>query len=60
MPNYHTLRQEIEQDLSDRVTNDWLEEAEARDLDLTSGKVIGYRASQVFADLSDYLKNLED
>jgi|NOAtaT_6_FD_contig_31_2326673_length_298_multi_2_in_0_out_0_1 hypothetical protein len=33
------------------VENDWLEEAEARDYDLTSGEVIGYPASQVFADL---------
>ncbi|ELS33781.1 MAG: addiction module protein [Pseudanabaena sp. Salubria-1] len=33
------------------VENDWLEEAEARDHDLTSGEVIGYPASQVFADL---------
>ncbi len=33
------------------VDNDWLEEAEARDHDLTSGEVIGYPASQVFADL---------
>ncbi|MEI6063631.1 MAG: addiction module protein [Pseudanabaena sp. ELA748] len=33
------------------VENDWLEEAEARDRDLTSGEVIGYPASQVFADL---------
>jgi len=41
------------------VENEWLEEAEARDRDLTSGKVIGYESSQVFADLSDYLKNLE-
>lgn len=51
MSNYRALRQEIEQDLSDRITNDWLEEAEARDHDLTSGEVIGYPASQVFADL---------
>ncbi len=58
--HYLALRQEVEQDLSDRITNDWLEEAEARDRDLTSGKVIGYAASQVFADLHDYLKNLED
>jgi hypothetical protein len=58
--HYLALRQEIEQDLSDRITNDWLEEAEARDRDLTSGEVIGYPASQVFADLNDYLKNLED
>jgi len=28
---YLSLRQEIEQHLSDRITNDWLEEAEARD-----------------------------
>jgi len=28
--------------------------------DLTSGEVIGYPASQVFADLGNYLKNLED
>ena len=33
------------------VENDWLEEAEARDHDLTSGEVTGYPASQVFADL---------
>ncbi|MBD2152844.1 addiction module protein [Pseudanabaena sp. FACHB-1277] len=33
------------------IENDWLEEAEARDHDLTSGEVIGYPASQVFADL---------
>ncbi|NCS36188.1 MAG: DUF1957 domain-containing protein [Microcystis aeruginosa G11-01] len=33
------------------VENDWLEEVEARDNDLTSGEVIGYPASQVFADL---------
>jgi len=58
--HYLALRQEIEQDLSDRITNDWLEEAEARDHDLTSGEVIGYESSQVFADLRDYLKNLED
>ncbi len=58
MSNYRALRQEIEQNLSDRITNDWLEEAETRDL--TSGEVIGYPASQVFADLHDYLKNLED
>jgi hypothetical protein len=58
--HYLALRQEIEQDLSFQNTNDWLEEAEARDRDLTSGEVIGYPASQVFADLHDYLKNLED
>ena len=58
--HYLALRQEVEQDLSDRITNDWLEEAEARDRDLTSGEAIGYPASQVFADLNDYLKNLED
>ena len=58
--HYLALRQEIEQDLSDQITNDWLEEAEARDRDLTSGEVIGYPASQVFADFGDYLKNLED
>ena len=57
---YLALRQEIEQDLSDRIKNDWLEEAEARDRDLTSGEAIGYPASQVFADLHDYPKNLED
>lgn len=57
MSNYRALSQEIERDL---ITNDWLEEAEARDLDLTSGEVIGYPASQVFADLRGYLKNLED
>ena len=33
------------------IENDWLEEAEARDHELTSGEVIGYPASQVFADL---------
>jgi hypothetical protein len=33
------------------VENDWLEEAEARDYDLTSGKVIGYPASQIFVAL---------
>ena len=60
MSNYRALRQEIEQHLSDRITNDWLEEAEARDHDLTSGEVIGCPASQVFTDLHDYLKNLED
>ncbi len=60
MSNYRALRQEIEQDLSDQITNDWLEEAEARDRDLTSGEAIGYPASQVFADLHDYLKKLED
>lgn len=60
MSNYRALRQEIEQDLSDRITNEWLEEAEARDRDLTSGKVLGYPASQVFAELHDYFKNLED
>ncbi|MFN5137004.1 MAG: hypothetical protein ACK5HK_02005 [Pseudanabaena sp.] len=60
MSNYRALRQELEQDLSDRITNDWLEEAEARDRDLTSGEAIGYPASQVFADLHDYLENLED
>jgi hypothetical protein len=60
MSNNRALRQEIEQDLSDQITNDWLEEAEARDSDLTSGKVIAYPTSQVFADLNDYLKNLED
>ena len=37
------------------VENDWLEEAEARDHDLTSGEVIGYPASQVFADLRTFL-----
>jgi hypothetical protein len=60
MSNYRALRQEIEELLSDRITNDWLEEAEARDLDLTSGEVIGSPASKVFGDLNDYLKNLED
>jgi hypothetical protein len=60
MSNYLALRQEIEQHLSDQITNDWLEEAEARDRDLTSGEVIGYSASRVFADLNSYLKNLED
>ncbi|MCA2951360.1 hypothetical protein [Microcystis sp. M112S1] len=60
MSDYHALRQEIEQDLNDRITNDWLEEAEARVNDLTSGEVVGYPASQVFADLHDYLENLED
>jgi hypothetical protein len=54
------LRNRLEQDLSDRITNDWIEETEARDRDLTTGEVIGYPASQIFADLSDYLKNLED
>jgi hypothetical protein len=49
--HYRALHQEIEQDLSDRIANDWLEEVEARDRDLTSGEVIGYPASQVFADL---------
>ena len=44
MSNYRALRQEIEQDLSDRITSDWLEEAEARDHDLTSGEVIGYES----------------
>jgi hypothetical protein len=34
------------------VENDWLEEAEARDHDLTSGEVIGYPASQVFTSVS--------
>jgi hypothetical protein len=58
--HYLALRQEVQQNLSDRITNDWLEEAEARDRDLTSGEAIGYPASQVFADLNDYLKNLED
>jgi hypothetical protein len=58
--HYLALRQEVEQDLSDKLTNDWLEEAEARDRDLTSGEVIGYPASQVFGDLHNYLKNLED
>lgn len=58
MSNYRALYQEIEQDLIDRITNDWLEEVEAPDL--TSGEVIGYPASQVLADLHDYLKNLED
>jgi hypothetical protein len=53
MSNYRALRQEIEQDLSDRITNDWLEEAEARDRDLTSGEAIGYPASQVFTDLNE-------
>ena len=57
--HYLALRQEVEQQLSNQITNDWLEEAEARDHDLTSSKVIGYESSQVFADLSDYLKNLE-
>jgi hypothetical protein len=57
--HYLALRQEVEQHLSNQITNDWLEKAEARDHDLTSGKVIGYESSQVFADLSDYLKNLE-
>ena len=57
---YLALRQEVEQDLSDRITNKWLEEAEARDRDLTSGEVIGSPASKVFGDLNDYLKNLED
>jgi hypothetical protein len=33
------------------VENEWLEESEARDHDLTSGEVIGYPASQLFADL---------
>jgi hypothetical protein len=33
------------------IENDWLEEVEARDHDLTSGEVIGSPASQVFADL---------
>ncbi|MEA5485779.1 MULTISPECIES: hypothetical protein [Pseudanabaena] len=60
MSNYRALRQEIEELLSDRITNGWLEEVEARDRDLTSGEVIGYPARQVFADLHDYLKNLED
>jgi hypothetical protein len=58
--HYLALRQEVEQDLSDQITNDWLEEAEARVNDLTSGEVVGYPASQVFADLHDYLENLED
>lgn len=54
--HYLALRQEIEQDLSDRITNDCLEEAEARDRDLTSGEAIGYPASQVFADLATISK----
>jgi proline dehydrogenase len=58
MSNYLALHQEIEQHLSDQITNDWLEESKTRD-HLTSGEVIGYEASQVFADLSDYLKSLE-
>jgi hypothetical protein len=58
--HYLALRLELEQQLSDQVTNDWLEEAEARDRDLTSGEVIGCESIQVFSDLSNYLKNLED
>ena len=49
--HYLALRQEVEQHLSNQITNDWLEKAEARDHDLTSGEVIGYPASQLFADL---------
>jgi len=33
------------------VETDWLEEAEARDYDLTSGEVIGNSAIQIFTDL---------
>jgi hypothetical protein len=56
----NTLPKEIEQHLIDQITNDWLEESKTRDHDLTSGEVIGYESSQVFADLSGYLKSLEN
>ncbi len=38
-------------DIDQEIANDWLEEAVARNHDLTSNEVVGYPAHQVFSDL---------